>query len=122
MRRCFPDLYMNEYWTDPGLAYNMLNPCQGNLSFDYNVLARMWTPNTCFINSKVHEYRHQRIKLFQAAVMHSSPFRNVFLMVFPNGEYRLLEKQYKPKTSNSNSDLHSIVLLNRFQFKDQKFQ
>lgn len=24
----FADLYMNEYWTDPGLAYDILNPCQ----------------------------------------------------------------------------------------------
>ncbi|KHJ99982.1 Neurotransmitter-gated ion-channel ligand binding domain protein [Oesophagostomum dentatum] len=66
------DLYMNEYWTDPGLAYDILNPCQGNLSFDWTVLQNIWTPNTCFINSK-------------KAQIHSSPFRNVFLMVFPNG-------------------------------------
>ncbi|CAI4225552.1 unnamed protein product [Auanema sp. JU1783] len=66
------DLYMNEYWTDPGLAYSSLNPCQGNLSFDWTVLQNIWTPNTCFVNSK-------------AAQIHSSPFRNVFLMVFPNG-------------------------------------
>ncbi|ETN83484.1 hypothetical protein NECAME_01791 [Necator americanus] len=68
----FPDLYMNEYWTDPGLAYDILNPCQGNLSFDWTVLQNIWTPNTCFVNSK-------------KAQIHSSPFRNVFLMVFPNG-------------------------------------
>ncbi|XGW33694.1 hypothetical protein V3C99_017818, partial [Haemonchus contortus] len=66
------DLYMNEYWTDPGLAYAILNPCQGNLSFDWTVLQNIWTPNTCFVNSK-------------KAQIHSSPFRNVFLMVFPNG-------------------------------------
>ncbi|VDM60978.1 unnamed protein product [Angiostrongylus costaricensis] len=66
------DLYMNEYWTDPGLAYTILNPCQGNLSFDWTVLQNIWTPNTCFVNSK-------------KAQIHSSPFRNVFLMVFPNG-------------------------------------
>ncbi|CAD6190581.1 unnamed protein product [Caenorhabditis auriculariae] len=66
------DLYMNEYWTDPGLAYDILNPCQGNLSFDWAVMQTIWTPNTCFINSK-------------RAQLHSSPFTNVFLMVFPNG-------------------------------------
>ncbi|CAP23097.1 LOW QUALITY PROTEIN: Protein CBR-LGC-47, partial [Caenorhabditis briggsae] len=66
------DLYMNEYWTDPGLAYDILNPCQGNLSFDWAVMQNIWTPNTCFINSK-------------KAQLHSSPFTNVFLMVFPNG-------------------------------------
>ncbi|VDL74027.1 unnamed protein product [Nippostrongylus brasiliensis] len=43
-----------------------------NLSFDWTVLQNIWTPNTCFVNSK-------------KAQIHSSPFRNVFLMVFPNG-------------------------------------
>uniref|UniRef100_A0A915DLM0 Neurotransmitter-gated ion-channel ligand-binding domain-containing protein n=1 Tax=Ditylenchus dipsaci TaxID=166011 RepID=A0A915DLM0_9BILA len=32
----------------------------------------IWIPNTCFINSK-------------KAQIHSSPFQNVFLMIFPNG-------------------------------------
>ncbi|VDD96268.1 unnamed protein product [Enterobius vermicularis] len=32
----------------------------------------IWIPNTCFINSK-------------NALIHSSPFRNVFFMIFPNG-------------------------------------
>lgn len=47
---------------------------QGNLSFDWAVMQNIWTPNTCFINSK-------------KAQLHSSPFTNVFLMVFPNGEF-----------------------------------
>ncbi|PAV64686.1 hypothetical protein WR25_17879 [Diploscapter pachys] len=66
------DLYMNEYWTDPRLSYDFLSPCQRNLSFDWIVMQDIWTPNTCFINSK-------------HAQLHSSPFTNVFLMVFPNG-------------------------------------
>ncbi|GMR41908.1 hypothetical protein PMAYCL1PPCAC_12103 [Pristionchus mayeri] len=66
------DLYVNEYWTDPGLEYRNLNPCQLNISFDSTMLQDIWTPNTCFINSK-------------KAQIHSSPFTNVFLMVFPNG-------------------------------------
>ncbi|VDO40921.1 unnamed protein product [Haemonchus placei] len=74
------DLYMNEYWTDPGLAYAILNPCQGNLSFDWTVLQNIWTPNTCFVNSK-------------KAQIHSSPFRNVFLMVFPNGKLLFIPEQ-----------------------------
>ncbi|KJH40667.1 Neurotransmitter-gated ion-channel ligand binding domain protein [Dictyocaulus viviparus] len=71
------DLYMNEYWTDPGLAYEILNPCQGNLSFDWTVLQNIWTPNTCFINSK-------------KAQIHSSPFRNVFLMLYAAGYWNEL--------------------------------
>uniref|UniRef100_A0A914W1Z9 Uncharacterized protein n=1 Tax=Plectus sambesii TaxID=2011161 RepID=A0A914W1Z9_9BILA len=66
------DLYINEFWEDPALIYSHMNPCKGNLSFDYTVLDRLWIPNTCFINSK-------------EAKIHESPFRNVFLMVFPNG-------------------------------------
>ncbi|KAK0396628.1 hypothetical protein QR680_001792 [Steinernema hermaphroditum] len=66
------DLYVNEFWEDPALAYEALRPCKGNLSFDYKMQDNIWIPNTCFINSK-------------SAQIHSSPFRNVFLMVFPNG-------------------------------------
>ncbi|CAK5081650.1 unnamed protein product [Meloidogyne enterolobii] len=66
------DLYVNEFWEDPALSYDYLRPCKGNLSFDYTFLDSIWIPNTCFINSK-------------SAQIHSSPFRNVFLMIFPNG-------------------------------------
>uniref|UniRef100_A0A914CLZ7 Neurotransmitter-gated ion-channel ligand-binding domain-containing protein n=1 Tax=Acrobeloides nanus TaxID=290746 RepID=A0A914CLZ7_9BILA len=66
------DLYVNEFWEDPALAYDYLRPCKGNMSFDYKMQDNIWIPNTVFINSK-------------SAQIHSSPFRNVFLMVFPNG-------------------------------------
>ncbi|EJD76102.1 ACC-1 protein, variant [Loa loa] len=66
------DLYVNEFWEDPALNYEVLLPCNGNLSFDHSIHESIWIPNTCFINSK-------------KALIHSSPFRNVFLMVFPNG-------------------------------------
>ncbi|VDM12402.1 unnamed protein product [Wuchereria bancrofti] len=67
------DLYVNEFWEDPALNYEVLSPCNGNLSFDHSIHESIWIPNTCFINSK-------------KALIHSSPFRNVFLMVFPNGK------------------------------------
>ncbi|KAI1723620.1 neurotransmitter-gated ion-channel ligand binding domain-containing protein [Ditylenchus destructor] len=66
------DLYVNEFWEDPALSYDYMRPCKGNLSFDYKMQDNIWIPNTCFINSK-------------SAQIHSSPFRNVFLMIFPNG-------------------------------------
>ncbi|CAJ0575016.1 unnamed protein product, partial [Mesorhabditis spiculigera] len=66
------DVYMNEFWQDPGLVYDHLNPCHRNISFDYTMLETIWTPNTCFVNSKT-------------AQIHKSPFVNIFLMVFPNG-------------------------------------
>lgn len=66
------DLYINEFWEDPALVFEDMNPCKKNISFDDKVLQRLWIPNTCFINSK-------------NAAIHESPFRNVFLMVFSNG-------------------------------------
>lgn len=66
------DLYMNEFWEDPALDYAYMRPCKGNVSFDSTMMDNIWIPNTVFINSK-------------SAVLHSSPFTNVFLMIFPNG-------------------------------------
>ncbi|CAD5223226.1 unnamed protein product [Bursaphelenchus xylophilus] len=66
------DLYVNEFWEDPALAYDYMRPCKMNLSFDHTMMNTIWIPNTAFINSK-------------SAQIHSSPFRNVFLMIFPNG-------------------------------------
>ncbi|CAJ0601705.1 unnamed protein product [Cylicocyclus nassatus] len=66
------DIYITERWLDPALNFEKLSPCKGNLSLSHQVLDRMWTPNSCFINSKV-------------AQIHESPFKSVFLMLFPNG-------------------------------------
>ncbi|KAI6189636.1 hypothetical protein M3Y97_00030100 [Aphelenchoides bicaudatus] len=66
------DIYINEVWLDPQLSFEHLSPCKQNLSLNHQVLDKLWTPNSCFINSKVAE-------------IHSSPFRNVFLMLYPNG-------------------------------------
>jgi hypothetical protein len=66
------DIYINEIWLDPSLNFETFNPCKQNLSLNYQVLDRLWTPNSCFVNSKIAE-------------IHDSPFRNVFLMLYPNG-------------------------------------
>uniref|UniRef100_A0A8R1EIN6 Neur_chan_LBD domain-containing protein n=2 Tax=Caenorhabditis japonica TaxID=281687 RepID=A0A8R1EIN6_CAEJA len=66
------DIYITETWLDPALNFQQMSPCKGNLSLNHQVLDRLWTPNSCFINSKV-------------AQIHNSPFRSVFLMLFPNG-------------------------------------
>ncbi|KAF8372319.1 acc-2, partial [Pristionchus pacificus] len=74
------DIYITERWNDPALNFQNMNPCKQNLSLNHQVLERLWTPNSCFINSKV-------------AQIHDSPFRSVFLMIFPDGtvmvNYRL---------------------------------
>lgn len=56
------DLYINEFWEDPALIFDFMNPCKENISFDDKVLQKLWIPNTCFINSKT-------------AAIHESPFR-----------------------------------------------
>ncbi|KAF8382190.1 lgc-49 [Pristionchus pacificus] len=66
------DIYINEMWLDPALYFDHLNPCKQNLSLNHQVLERLWTPNSCFINSKI-------------AQIHDSPFKNIFLMLYPNG-------------------------------------
>lgn len=74
------DIYISEMWLDPALAYSDLEPCKFNLSLNSELLKKLWTPNSCFINSKT-------------ANIHESPFPNVFLMIYPNGSvwtnYRL---------------------------------
>ncbi|EPB77156.1 Neurotransmitter-gated ion-channel ligand binding domain protein [Ancylostoma ceylanicum] len=65
-------MYINELWSDPKLKFDHLNACKANLSLDQATLARVWTPNSCFVNSKTAE-------------IHDSPFTNVFLTLFENG-------------------------------------
>ncbi|PAV83601.1 hypothetical protein WR25_14757 [Diploscapter pachys] len=66
------DIYITELWADAALRYDHLNPCKYNLSLNSDILDEIWKPNTVFINSKF-------------AQIHSSPFKNVFLMIYPNG-------------------------------------
>uniref|UniRef100_A0A0N4ZEI1 Ligand-gated ion channel 50 n=1 Tax=Parastrongyloides trichosuri TaxID=131310 RepID=A0A0N4ZEI1_PARTI len=74
------DLYISETWLDPALNFEYLNPCKHNISFKSNILKTIWTPNSCFINSKTAE-------------IHKSPFDNIFLLIYANGtvwtNYRL---------------------------------
>ncbi|VDN55905.1 unnamed protein product [Dracunculus medinensis] len=93
------DLYINEFWEDPALIFDFMNPCKENISFDDKVLQKLWIPNTCFINSKT-------------AAIHESPFRNVFLMVFSNGT---LWTNYRMKLTGP-CDMN----LKRFPFDKQK--
>ncbi|CAJ0935644.1 unnamed protein product, partial [Mesorhabditis belari] len=66
------DIYVTELWVDQALKYEHLNPCKYNLSLNSEILDQIWKPNTVFINSK-------------SARIHTSPFKNVFLMIYPNG-------------------------------------
>ncbi|KAF7636121.1 hypothetical protein Mgra_00004381 [Meloidogyne graminicola] len=66
------DIYINEMWLDPALNFEHMSPCKQNLTLSHQVLEKLWSPNSCFINSKV-------------AQIHNSPFQNIFLMLYPNG-------------------------------------
>uniref|UniRef100_A0A7E4V0D7 Ligand-gated ion channel 50 n=1 Tax=Panagrellus redivivus TaxID=6233 RepID=A0A7E4V0D7_PANRE len=74
------DIYISEMWMDPALDYSWMEPCKYNLSLNSDLLKKLWTPNSCFINSKT-------------ASIHESPFMNIFLMIYSNGSvwtnYRL---------------------------------
>lgn len=47
------------------------------------MLEQLWTPNTCFINSK-------------QAFIHESPFPNVWVMLYENGILSITASNYKP--------------------------
>ncbi|KAI6209466.1 hypothetical protein M3Y96_00224300 [Aphelenchoides besseyi] len=66
------ELYLTEIWVDHALNFEAMRPCRENLSLSYEVLDKLWKPQTVFINSK-------------AAHIHKSPFLNIFLMIYANG-------------------------------------
>ncbi|GMT10986.1 hypothetical protein PFISCL1PPCAC_2283, partial [Pristionchus fissidentatus] len=73
------DVLFSQIWTDRRLAFDHY-ACLKNISLDYTLVEKIWTPNVCFVNSK-------------KTSLHSSPIPNMFLMIFPNGtvwvNYRL---------------------------------
>ncbi|CAI5451265.1 unnamed protein product [Caenorhabditis angaria] len=66
------EMYINEMWSDPNLQFRGLGACKANMTLDQQTLKKIWTPNTCFVNSKFAE-------------IYDSPFENVFLTLFENG-------------------------------------
>ncbi|VDN36980.1 unnamed protein product [Cylicostephanus goldi] len=107
------DIYITERWLDPALNFENLSPCKGNLSLNHQVLDRLWTPNSCFVNSKT-------------AHIHTSPFKSVFLMLFPNGSvmvnYRVRVKgPCTMELSNFPLDLQRCLLIyESFNYNNQE--
>lgn len=65
------DVWFSQIWLDERLDFS--NYCEiNNLSIAENLVENFWTPNVNFVNSKF-------------ATIHSSPKRNVLLLIFPNG-------------------------------------
>ncbi|KAK0398852.1 hypothetical protein QR680_002780 [Steinernema hermaphroditum] len=77
------DMYINELWDDPNLSFKHLNSCKDNMTMSQSCFRKIWTPNSCFVNSK-------------KALIHDSPSESVFLTLFSNGSvwtnYRLRVK------------------------------
>ncbi|TMS40079.1 hypothetical protein L596_006504 [Steinernema carpocapsae] len=66
------DMYINELWDDPNLSFKHLNSCKDTMTMSQACLRKIWTPNSCFVNSKI-------------ATIHDSPSESVFLTLFSNG-------------------------------------
>uniref|UniRef100_A0A1I7SLS6 Ligand-gated ion channel 50 n=1 Tax=Bursaphelenchus xylophilus TaxID=6326 RepID=A0A1I7SLS6_BURXY len=73
------EIYVSEIWTDHALRYDHMRPCRTNLSVSYDILDKIWKPNTVFINSK-------------SAHIHKSPFPNIFIMIYSNGSVWVNER------------------------------
>ncbi|KAE9553462.1 hypothetical protein FO519_003334 [Halicephalobus sp. NKZ332] len=66
------DVWFSQIWHDPRLDFTQYNYCLSNISLSSHTLPKLWTPNVCFVNSKKVE-------------IHSSPYQNILLLIFPNG-------------------------------------
>lgn len=66
------DFMYSEIWEDPRLNFKRLNICTTNITLKSEFRKKIWTPDTCIINS-----RHSSV--------HSSPFENTFIILYENG-------------------------------------
>uniref|UniRef100_A0A915I505 Neurotransmitter-gated ion-channel ligand-binding domain-containing protein n=1 Tax=Romanomermis culicivorax TaxID=13658 RepID=A0A915I505_ROMCU len=63
------DLMYSEIWFDPRLIFNNYSICLTNLTLKSHTRNRLWTPDTCIINSKKAE-------------IHKSPSENTFVIIY----------------------------------------
>ncbi|CAD6193919.1 unnamed protein product [Caenorhabditis auriculariae] len=66
------DVLFTQLWHDSALSFAHLPACKRNITMESRLLPKIWSPNTCLINSK-HTYTH------------SSPGENVMVILYENG-------------------------------------
>ncbi|KHJ93729.1 Neurotransmitter-gated ion-channel ligand binding domain protein [Oesophagostomum dentatum] len=66
------DVMYSEIWQDPRLAFKHLNVCATNITLKSEFRKKIWTPDTCIINSK-------------SSSVHSSPSENTYVILYENG-------------------------------------
>jgi len=62
----------SEIWLDPRLSFKHLNVCTTNITLKSDFRDKIWTPDTCIINSK-------------DASIHRSPSENTFVILYEHG-------------------------------------
>lgn len=63
-------------WMDPALDYSWMEPCKYNLSLNSILLEKLWTPNSCFINSKTADI-HKVLAWMDELGSHNRPLEPI---------------------------------------------
>uniref|UniRef100_A0A0K0G239 Ligand-gated ion channel 50 (inferred by orthology to a C. elegans protein) n=1 Tax=Strongyloides venezuelensis TaxID=75913 RepID=A0A0K0G239_STRVS len=66
------DIMYSEIWSDKRLSFHHLNVCATNITVKSDFRNKIWTPDTCIINSK-------------ESAIHSSPSENTFVILYQTG-------------------------------------
>ncbi|KAI1728037.1 neurotransmitter-gated ion-channel ligand binding domain-containing protein [Ditylenchus destructor] len=66
------DIMYSEIWLDPRLSFKHLNVCTTNITLKSDFREKIWTPDTCIINSK-------------DSSIHKSPSENTFVILYEHG-------------------------------------
>ena len=63
------DILFSQLWYDPGLSFANYSSCKKNITMESKYIDKIWTPNTCIINSK-------------QSMIHKSPTENIMFILY----------------------------------------